>query len=800
MFLRQGSIVEIAALALGCLGLAACEPEAKVQPQGAPQWQPRLPLTDANNLIPNSGFELGTSGWSSLGETSPGNGNFFSLFGVVTAADKYEGRHSLEIDLGPGKNPVIYYDSTPVKSVVQLAPLAVSLGWITVKAGETYTLSAYMKSRRSGVPARLVMRFGGKILPQPEPKNLEKAVTLTNEWARYSFTAKATDTSVCVGFGPDLRAQPDAAATVWIDAVQLERGAQASNYAPRAPVEVAIGSGRLGNVYPADAPVSIKIAVANQSQRAAKLQVALSLRDYFDKTLPQTPQHLTVPAGGTIAQEIPLNVPGPGFYRLAATTTTSDGMKQETNFPLAVIYEYGKPDSPFGVNDPPVTREQLDEYRRAGVLWGRNWAADWFEVEPRQNFFDWEQADKFIGQLKGAGFQVLSLLPAFPSTKWSSELPQGFVIPPQVWRAEPEWAWLSAAPRDPALLANYIRKTVSRYKDRINHWEFLNEPGTSTALPSPYRGMPGYRYDAQSYLDLLKVAYKALKATDPSAKLVGGFGLEVLFRTPQFIRAGGLNYIDILNLHPYGFFEDRPEQFIPQMEELLSLMDASPAGRKPIWITETGYYGEDDKPWLPWVPPPDDFAPNVLLKDEKMAADYTIRHALIMLSHGIEKIFYHQGANGEVNDGQTDLANYLVGPQGVPKKVYPALAYLAHLLGSDFKYVGPMVKPAKINGLTTDSIYGYAFQCGGKAVLAAWAPTEWQRGYVWTLKVPRDVDAFNIVGTKLTEGGNGAEVILGDSPVYLVTDLMPVGDLAQAQMLRVSLQDSKQPSAPVTSF
>ncbi|MFZ0009269.1 MAG: hypothetical protein WAK94_13605, partial [Steroidobacteraceae bacterium] len=227
MFLRQGSIVEIAALALGCLGLAACEPEAKVQPQGAPQWQPRLPLTDANNLIPNSGFELGTSGWSSLGETSPGNGNFFSLFGVVTAADKYEGRHSLEIDLGPGKNPVIYYDSTPVKSVVQLAPLAVSLGWITVKAGETYTLSAYMKSRRSGVPARLVMRFGGKILPQPEPKNLEKAVTLTNEWARYSFTAKATDTSVCVGFGPDLRAQPDAAATVWIDAVQLERGAQA---------------------------------------------------------------------------------------------------------------------------------------------------------------------------------------------------------------------------------------------------------------------------------------------------------------------------------------------------------------------------------------------------------------------------------------------------------------------------------------------------------------------------------------------------------------------------------------------
>jgi hypothetical protein len=799
MFLRKGCIVQIATLVLGCFALAAAEPEAKVQPQVAPQWQPRLPLTDANNLIPNSGFELGTSGWSSLGEVTPWSGNLSTLFGKITSADKYEGEHSLEIALGPGKTPVIYDDSMPAASAEQLAPLAVNLGWVTVKAGETYTLSAYMKASRPGVPARLVMRFGGKILPKPEPKNWEKTVTLTKEWARYSFTARAADTSVCVGLGPDLRAQPDGAATVWIDAVQLERGARASNYAPRAPVEIAIGSGRLGNVYAADAPVSIKIAVANQSQRAAKLEVTLSLLDYFDKTLPQTPQSLTAHAGATIAQEIPLAIPGPGFYRLVASVATSDGLKQETNFPLAVIYEYGKPDSPFGVNNPPATPDLLNEYREAGVLWGRNWSADWYEVEPRQNFFDWDQSDKYIGRLKEAGWQVLSLLPALPSTKWSSELPQDFVIPPQ-WNAPPEWAWWSAAPKDPALVANYIRKTVSRYKDRINHWEFLNEPGTSTALPSPYRGMPGYRYDAQTYLDLLKVASKALKETDPSAKMVGGFGLEVLFRAPQFIRAGGLNYIDILNIHPYGFFEDQPEQFIPQMEALLSLMDASKAGRKPIWVTESGYYGKDDKPWLPWVAPPDDFAANVLLKNEKMAADYTMRHALIMLSHGVEKIFYHQGSSGDVNNGRIDMENYLVGPQGVPKKVYPALSYLAHLLGSDFKYVGPMAKPAEINGLTTDSIYGYAFQSGAKAVLAAWAPTEWQRGYVWTLKVPRDVDAFNIVGTKLTVGGNGERVVLGDSPVYLVTDLMPAGDLAQAQMLRVSLQEGKQPSAPATVF
>jgi hypothetical protein len=665
-----------------------------------------------------------------------------------------------------------------------------------VQPGETYTLSAYMKADRSGVPARLVMRFGGDVLRHSGEANtnVEKIVTLTKDWARYAFTLKAKDASVCVGIGPDLRGQPDLAATVWIDAIQFERNEEASAYAPRGAVEAAVETGRLGNVFTPNEPVSIRLAAVNQSPSAAKLDVIIALRDYFDAPLPETHSSLNVPAGGRATEMIPVKVPGLGFYRLSATITSND-LKQETSFPLAVIYEYDRADAPFGVNHAPANVELLKQFHRAGIFWGRNWATDWNEVEPRQNSFEWGQSDQHIARLQNEGWQVLTLLPGFSSAKWASELPPDFVVPP-TWRGNREWAWLSAAPKDPANLANYIRKVVSRYKGRVNHWEFLNEPGTSTALPSPYRGMPGYRYDAQSYVDLLKVAAKALKETDPSAKLVGGYGLEVLFRAPQFIRAGGLDLIDIYGIHPYGFFEEQPEQFIPQLEELLSLMDASPSGRKPIWVTESAYYGQDDKPWLPWVSPPG----AIPIESEKTAADHSIRHALIMLSHGVDKIFYHSGISGEVNNGSGDLGNCFLGPLGVPKKLYAAQAYLAHLLGSDFQYVGPMAKPAQLNGVTTDNVYGYAFQCGRQAVLAAWAPTEWQQGRGWTLKVPRDVDAFNIVGMRLTEGGNAKFVVLGDSPVYLVTELMPARDLVRAQMLRVSTQEKDEASAPVATF
>ena len=111
--LRIRFVMQFLLRPLACISLAAAGPAAKASPQPAPLWQPRLPLTEANNLVPNSGFELGASGWSSLGGTGRLGRSFVLLGRNGYPRDKFEGHNSLEVTLGPGKTPVTYCDGWP---------------------------------------------------------------------------------------------------------------------------------------------------------------------------------------------------------------------------------------------------------------------------------------------------------------------------------------------------------------------------------------------------------------------------------------------------------------------------------------------------------------------------------------------------------------------------------------------------------------------------------------------------------------------------------------------------------------
>ncbi|HYD82817.1 MAG TPA: carbohydrate binding domain-containing protein, partial [Opitutus sp.] len=393
------------------------------------RWQPRLPETTAKNAIPNSSFELASYGWSSLGEPAGWSTGLSSLYGTVTERESHEGRRSLEIVLGPGKTPVASFDVWPAATTVQHSPIAMNLGWITIKPGETYTLSAYMKANRPGIPARLVMRFGNDLSASPSPHNEEKTVTLTEKWERYSFTFKANDVSVCVGVGPDLRNQPDAEATVWIDAVQFERSDRATAYTPHADLEVSLDSGRLGHLYSVGSPVTLRLAVSNRAARSTEVNVSVSLTDYFDEPVPGFQHTVRVDAKGEIEESIPLPPPGPGYYRLHAKIT-APGLNDEIRFPLALIHEFAGSDALFGLNHPTPTIELMDQFRRAGVLWGRDWSCDWHQVEPQQDVFDWAESDRQIARLEQSGWKIMSMLPGFPSTKWSSSVPADHVVPP----------------------------------------------------------------------------------------------------------------------------------------------------------------------------------------------------------------------------------------------------------------------------------------------------------------------------------------------------------------------------------
>jgi|GEM_PF-326937 len=728
-----------------------------------PRFTPRCEAVGSRNLIRNASFECGGDLWSSLGKPTGWGGDLSGLYGVIESGGAAEGANSLRIDLGPGVTPETCFDVWPPAWERQYAPLAANVGWMTVPRGEALTLSAWMKSSIPGTKARFLFRFAKNALDAIQEASHE--VTLTTEWTRYSVTQPALNEDVCIALGPDMTGLPETAVSVWLDALQLETGAEASSFETREPVELGISTGRYGNVFATDEPVSLVIRGDNRNDEDVSVQLALELEDYFGTALPTQTLQMDVPGGGQSETRWAVSVPGRGHYR-ARVRWSANGREQARSFVFAVIEPYHHDDSLFGLNHPATTVGQLRLLAQAGIRWVRNWSVNWDWVEPGPGTFTttWEAQDKQFAHMASADMKPLVVFPN-PSSSWASTAPATV--------SHALWYRLAYAPADPALLYRFLGNAVERYRSACTHWEFLNEPLWVPDFCLPKKG----GYTVADYVRLLEGAYRAIKAADPESTVIGGIANEPdATLAEEFISAGGLEHCDILNLHPYGR-KMAPEEFIKNLERIQKAVDASGKDR-PIWATETAYYGVDDKPWTPWEVPPDHFSAGLLLASEREAADYIVRHALILLAHGVEKIFYHEPIEGPVNNNAWDIENTFLAPEGVPKKSYVVLSALANRLGPSPRYAG------RLDPAETDSIYGYAFQCGGRSVLAAWAVPVDGLTKTATLMIPEAARACDILGNPL----RAEQVVLSTSPVYLESDSLSAEALLAACMPRAGAQ------------
>lgn len=723
-----------------------------------PEFQPRLAPGSHRNLVPNGSFESGTDGWRSLGDSLSFGGSIAGLYGAVEAGGACEGRRAFKLTLGPGATPESYFDCWPPAHVSQQRLLTANRGWIRVEPGRPYTLSAYMRSEQPGIKGVLQFNFNGDA--RTEPQRVAKEFALTDKWQRISYTVIAPAASVYIAVGPDARgASPEEKITVWTDAIQLEAGDAATAFVAYHPVELGFASERYGDVFTAGAPVTINLSASNETEHPVDLTVALRLTDYWDQDFLRKNLALQVPSAGDTVQPVSLDLP-PGFYR-AHFTWVCEGREYARTMPLTVINPYAHHDSPFGLNHGPTTLEACRQINQAGVTWIRDWSVNWQWAEPEPGALSFKDIDPQIARVRAAGMNILGLLPSNPSTNWASGAPDS--VPAQLWYR------LAYAPKDPELLNAFVSKAAARYKGSVTYWEFLNEPLWVPDFCLPQKG----GYTVATYLALLKGAAAAIRSANPEAKIIGGLAIQSEMPLgDEFIKAGGLDYVDILNLHPYPGTRT-PESFIPDMERINQVMEEH-GTRKRIWATETGYYGIDEFPYLPWQPPVDDFATNRLLKSEQQCGDYLIRYSTILLAYGVDKIFWHEPIAGEANNAIRDAENVFIGPGGVPKKGYAAISALANVLGESpvFHRKWPVSK--EISGRSTANVHGYAFASGDHSVLVAWAvagpdaPADWQIG------CPEGAQAQSIIGAPLRR----RQVTLSESPVYITSSSLKPEELA----------------------
>lgn len=218
-----------------------------------------------------------------------------------------------------------------------------------------------------------------------------------------------------------------------------------------------------------------------------------------------------------------------------------------------------------------------------GITWVKQ-QVEWFRVEPQRGAYDWGGTDGFVDRF-GSKKILFSVVKA------------------------PSWAE-SGGKVDAQAYADFIGAMAKHYQGRVQAYEVWNEHNILRDGPL---------FQPQEYVDLLCLAYQAIKANDPGAVVVAGAltptgvtnwttavdDAEYLRRLYQIPRFKGC--FDALGVHPSGFNNPpdvgteyrnpnepgfkghRSFYYKATMQSYRDIMVANGDGGKQLWPTEFGW-------------------------------------------------------------------------------------------------------------------------------------------------------------------------------------------------------------------
>ncbi|MCX8564315.1 hypothetical protein OS122_25820 [Mycolicibacterium mucogenicum] len=201
----------------------------------------------------------------------------------------------------------------------------------------------------------------------------------------------------------------------------------------------------------------------------------------------------------------------------------------------------------------------------------------WVYTQPLPNQYNWAPIDDIMNAAKARNMGVLAMVNSTP-----------------VW-AGTAGNFPGAKTPDPVAYANFMTQVATRYGKTISAYEVWNEVNC-VCFYDPI--------SPSSYADLLKAAYPAIKAADPSATViaaglgsvftVNGITMNPVDYVNGMYAAGAKGYFDALAFHPYqetlkfSDGEGVPLSPLTQIQKIYDLMVANGDGALKIWITEYG--------------------------------------------------------------------------------------------------------------------------------------------------------------------------------------------------------------------
>ncbi len=585
----------------------------------------------AGNLLgAGSGFETGPANGMNVfaayawneGYTLPGTPPEFD--GTVA----YEGKYSLRITADDLKEKEGRFEHNGVR----FAP-------VKLDASSPYTLSLWARADRESAPLRLGV---AELLGPGDYKTLR----ISKEWKRYTFTFTPEQFKLLNYRNVSVNSfGAEAGTRFWIDAVQLEKGGQATPY----QAEALEFSAEIEQEFKLFTPDELKQGSAclrfrNNTAENHEFTVAYEIRNYRETLVASGELRQTAAPGANASVQLPLppELP-PGYYRIrfAAGALQDEAifgvyreMRQKGLLPT---------DWPLGCDESELPAI----VRKLGFGWSRNWDFTFRRICPEEGKFNFAQTDRLV---ETAAKNGIRLMPILGKSLYEYHTPAYDSIPD--WAVERKVAssvknfkYQVKFPRLDAW-GEYVRAVVGRYPG-ITAWEVMNEPNCWT---SP-----------AEYFPYLKSAYEAAKAANPAALVVGGCATsdwrgEPAPWTSELLALGGYRYMDVLSLHMYAKVPPETYKGLGTDKMMQHLRDrlASHGRNLPVWHTEKSYCPDDSGYSEAKHRVPADYftgrnaGKNHVAPDFKTKAEWLIRQTLMDSTVGKGPFFWFGGMPGRV--------------------------------------------------------------------------------------------------------------------------------------------------------
>lgn len=297
-----------------------------------------------------------------------------------------------------------------------------------------------------------------------------------------------------------------------------------------------------------------------------------------------TPGSSTESAPATAVPPLPSGTP-------AATTPLPPAAAPTQPPPTlaASAFDYGI-EAEFTTDNVAGVAQQLTVL---GMHWAKI-AVSWRHIEAVRGAPDFALLDAAVAALEARGLHILFTVSAAPDWARSSQVENG---PPDNFND----------------FAVFVETLAARYAGRVSAYEIWNEPNLRREWNNPLHPI-----SAASYADLLRAAYGAIKAADPTAQVISaglaptGFddGVNAVNdrRYLTALYASGLAAIsDAVGSHPFGF-ANPPEArccaappgvtthyghpsfyFLDTLDDYHAIMLANGDADTLIWITAFGW-------------------------------------------------------------------------------------------------------------------------------------------------------------------------------------------------------------------